>query len=238
MSHCEPTRSAVRRTRSTTLAAVVVVSTTLVSVVGCQPADQSLAPSHSWTAAPPTTTSLGDHHGPPDERERDPHPRLQTSTPTTSWPAARGEADGALPDGATVFDGEYPGIANVDPDLLQALREAATAAAADGVEFIVNSGWRSPEYQAQLLREAISDHGSEDGAAQWVATPDTSFHVTGDAVDLGSPARAWLSEHGAQYGLCQIYENEPWHYELRPDAMDHGCPAMYADPTHDPRMRR
>jgi hypothetical protein len=22
----------------------------------------------------------------------------------------------------------------------------------------------------------------------------------------------------------------------RADAVDHGCPAMYADPTHDPRM--
>jgi hypothetical protein len=38
--------------------------------------------------------------------------------------------------------------------------------------------------------------------------------------------------------LCQIYRNEPWHYELRPVAIEHGCPAMYADPTHDPRMQR
>ena len=72
-----------------------------------------------------------------------------------------------------------------------------------------------------------------------MATPDTSAHVSGDAVDIGpSDAAAWLSEHGAGYGLCQIYDNEPWHYELRPDAIDHGCPPMYADPTHDPRMQR
>jgi CubicO group peptidase (beta-lactamase class C family) len=63
--------------------------------------------------------------------------------------------------------------------------------------------------------------------------------VSGDAVDIGpSDARAWLSEHGAEYGLCQIYRNEPWHYELRPEAIDDGCPPMYADPTHDPRMRQ
>jgi hypothetical protein len=72
-----------------------------------------------------------------------------------------------------------------------------------------------------------------------VATPKTSAHVSGDAVDVGpSRAAAWLSEHGAAYGLCQIYANEPWHYELRTEAFDHGCPAMYADPTHDPRMQR
>jgi D-alanyl-D-alanine carboxypeptidase len=72
-----------------------------------------------------------------------------------------------------------------------------------------------------------------------VATPDTSAHVSGDAVDIGpSAAAAWLSEHGAEYGLCRIYGNEPWHYELRPEARDHGCPGMYADPTHDPRMQQ
>ena len=72
-----------------------------------------------------------------------------------------------------------------------------------------------------------------------VATPKTSAHVSGDAVDIGhSDATAWLSEHGAVYGLCQIYGNEPWHYELRLEAVDRGCPPMYADPTHDPRMQQ
>ena len=149
-----------------------------------------------------------------------------------------GEADGAVPDGTTVFDDEVPGVANLDPALLGALRRAAADAAADGVEFVVNSGWRSPAYQEQLLREAIAKYGSEAEAARWVATADTSAHVSGDAVDIGpAGATAWLSEHGAAYGLCQIYGNEPWHYELRPEAVDHGCPPMYADPTHDPRMQ-
>ena len=66
--------------------------------------------------------------------------------------------------------------------------------------------------------EAVSKYGSEAEAARWVATPNTSAHVSGDAVDIGpSGAAAWLSEHGAAYGLCQIYGNEPWHYELRPE---------------------
>jgi zinc D-Ala-D-Ala carboxypeptidase len=71
-----------------------------------------------------------------------------------------------------------------------------------------------------------------------VATPETSAHVSGDAVDVGPSGAAWLSWHGAEYGLCQIYGNEPWHYELRPEAGGHGCPPVYADPTHDPRMQR
>ena len=150
-----------------------------------------------------------------------------------------GEADGVVPDGTTVFDDEIPGVANLDPALIGALRQAAADATHDGVEFFVNSGWRSPEYQKQLLRAAVSKYGSEKKAARWVGTPTTSAHVSGEAVDIGPfDATAWLSEHGAKYGLCQIYRNEPWHYELRPEAIDRGCPRMFADPTHDPRMQR
>jgi zinc D-Ala-D-Ala carboxypeptidase len=152
---------------------------------------------------------------------------------------ALGEADGAVPEGATVFDDATPGVANLDRDLLGALREAVIHAANDGVELVVDSGWRSEEYQAHLRREAVRKYGSEQEAARWVATPDTSAHVSGDAVDIGpSDAAAWLSERGAEYGLCQIYGNEPWHYERRPEAIDHGCPPTYADPTHDPRMQQ
>jgi zinc D-Ala-D-Ala carboxypeptidase len=171
-----------------------------------------------------------------------------SSSPTaTSRPAvlrsehrgAPGKADGAVPNGTTIFDDEIPGVANVDPGLLSALRQGATDAADNGVEFLVESGWRSPGYQEQLLREAISKYGSEAEAARWVATPNTSAHVKGDAVDIGpSDAAEWLSEHGAAYGLCQIYANEPWHFELRPEATDRGCPPVYADPTHDPRMQQ
>jgi zinc D-Ala-D-Ala carboxypeptidase len=165
-----------------------------------------------------------------------------SSSATSAIAAERGafgEADGVVPGGVTVFDDEFPAVAKLDPDLLRALRRAATNAARNGIEFYVNSGWRSRKYQEQLLREAISKYGSKEGAARWVATPNTSAHVSGDAVDIGpSVATAWLSEHGARYGLCQIYSDEPWHYELRPKAVDHGCPPMYADPTHDPRMQQ
>jgi LAS superfamily LD-carboxypeptidase LdcB len=134
-------------------------------------------------------------------------------------------------------DGPRPAIANLDPALVGALRQAEMGAAADGVDFRVNSGWRSPGRQERLLQEAIVKYGSEAEAARWVATPETSPHVSGDAVDVGpADAVAWLSAHGGAYGLCQIYSNEPWHYELRPEAIEQGCPTSYPDPTYDPRM--
>ena len=220
MSYSKPARTAARRTRSTILAALVVVSAALIGVLGYQ----SLAVSPSSVTSPIVA----------EPRPHRPHDRLHGDRH-----GALGEADGVVPDGVTVFDDEFPAVANLDPALLGALRQAATDAAGDGVEFFIDSGWRSPEYQGQLLREAVSKYGSKKAAARWVATPNTSAHVSGDAVDIGpSDAAAWLSEHGAAYGLCQIYGNEPWHYELRPEAIDHGCPPMYADPPHDPRMQQ
>ncbi len=189
--------------------------------------DQVLATSPSTAPAPVRVPGPG--HRPPPSEHRD-LPRERSS--------ALGEADGALPDGTTVLDDGVAGVAKLDPALLGALRRAAQDAAAEGVTLLVDSGWRSPAYQQQLLEEAIARHGSEEEAARWVAPPDRSPHVSGDAVDIGpSAAAAWLSERGAEYGLCQIYGNEPWHYELRPRAGVHGCPSMYADPTHDPRLR-
>ena len=208
-----PRRIRIRRNR---VAALLVVIAAIAAALGYR-----LPASSSSTAAAPIDVLRGEPRGLPSEHR-----------------GPLGEADGAVPDGATVFADGIPGIANLDPDLLGALRRAATDAPADGVEFIVDSGWRSPEYQKELLRQAVSEYGSEEEAARWVAAPETSAHVSGEAVDIGpSAATAWLSEQGAGYGLCQIYGNEPWHYELRLEAVDHGCPPVYADPTHDPRMR-
>jgi hypothetical protein len=187
----------------------------------------------------PLLASSSPHSASPSgARRADPDQRPPQQRSTRHRGALR-EADGAIPIGTTVFDDEVPGVGNLDPALLRALRQAAMEAADDGVEFFVDSGWRSPEYQSQLLRDAVSKYGSEQEAARWVATPNTSAHVSGDAVDIGPlAATAWLSRHGAKFGLCQIYRNEPWHYELRPKAINDGCPPMYADPTHDPRTQQ
>jgi len=148
-------------------------------------------------------------------------------------------ADGRVPDGEGVspFDESVPTIARLDPDLLAAVQEAATAMEADGRPLHITSGWRSTEYQAWLREDALRTLGSAEEADRLVATPEDSSHVTGEAVDIGPYATAeLLSRRGAQYGLCQVYANEIWHFELRPDAPAQGCPEMYDDPSHDPRV--
>ncbi|MFE0206295.1 D-alanyl-D-alanine carboxypeptidase family protein [Streptomyces sp. NPDC058985] len=155
-------------------------------------------------------------------------------------PGGIDEEDGVVPDGTTVLDTDVPAVTRLEPALLAALRRAAADAEDDGVQaFRVNSGWRAADYQTQLLDEAVNEYGSQEEAAKWVATAETSAHVSGDAVDIGGPdATAWLSRNGSAYGLCQTYANEPWHYELRPEAAAHGCPAMYDNPAQDPRTQR
>jgi len=163
--------------------------------------------------------------------------QAQASAPSLATLTA---ADGMIreEDRVSVFD-DTPAVTNLDADLLAAVRAAATAADADGVRIHVNSGWRSPAYQEALRADAVRTYGSAEEAARWVATPENSEHVSGDAVDLGSlDAQEWLSRRGVEFGLCQIYENEPWHFELRPAAIANGCPMMYADPTADPRTQR
>lgn len=147
-------------------------------------------------------------------------------------------ADGVVPTGTTAFDEHLPGVMRLGQDLLAALREATMGAAEEGILLYINSGWRSPKHQDRLLCDAIETYGSGAEAARWVATAQTSLHVSGDAVDVGpSHAAAWLSEHGATYRLCRVYRNEPWHFELFPEAASDGCPHMYPDPTSDPRLR-
>jgi zinc D-Ala-D-Ala carboxypeptidase len=218
VTYSQPARTTRRRIRIRRIlaAGLLVVIAAIAADLGYQ-----VLASSSSTAASPIDVPRSEHRGLRSEHR-----------------GAPGEPDAAVSGGTTVLDEEDPGVANLDPALLGALRQAATDAADDGVELFVDSGWRSPEYQQQLLDEAVSKYGSVEEAARWVATPDTSAHVSGDAVDIGpSAATAWLSEHGAEYGLCQIYGNEPWHYELRTEAIDRGCPPMYADPTQDPRMQ-
>jgi hypothetical protein len=214
MADHEPARPVSRRIPWVLVACLLLVGAVITAAVG----DELLASSPPMAGLPtsaPATASL-------------------VRLPRSEHAGALGMADGAVPDGTTVFDDNVPGVANLDSELLGALRQAATDA---GIDFIVDSGWRSPRYQEKLLRDAVSKYGSETKAARWVGTPETSAHVSGHAVDVGpSDATVWLAEHGATYGLCQIYRNEPWHYELRREATAHGCPPMYADPAHDPRM--
>ena len=136
---------------------------------------------------------------------------------------------GFIATGQTVelSDDSLPAIANLDPSLLDAARDAADAAEREqGIHLVVTSGWRSSAYQGWLLSQAVARYGSAEEAAKWVSKPEDSRHVTGDAIDIGPfDGTLWMQSNASRFGLCQIYSNELWHYEL---ASGHGgsCPEL------------
>jgi hypothetical protein len=114
-------------------------------------------------------------------------------------------------------------LANLDPEF----RARLTAAYKDMPEdvkksFLINEGWRSPEYQEHLF-ETRSGRGL-------VGAPGHSRHEIGQAADLDAgPARDWLREHGGQYGIEGIRGDEP-HFQLSRSYRGH--------PFYDPRAER
>ncbi|CAN5570939.1 M15 family metallopeptidase [soil metagenome] len=147
---------------------------------------------------------------------------------TLIGPAATDTFGGYLPDSGilTAFDVDNPVIALLDPALLAAVQQATNAAAAEGITMQINSGWRSRGFQQRLFDDGVVQYGSVEAARQFVASPETSMHVQGRAVDVGPPAAAaWMSRNGTRFGLCQVFANELWHYELTADAAG-VCPPM------------
>ena len=105
-----------------------------------------------------------------------------------------------------------------------AMEQMFAAAEADNVNgFIITSGYRDYQRQAEVFAE------SEPGKAQ---TPGASEHQTGLAFDVtaensgdgfeSTPQYAWLRQHAHEYGFIQRYpankadetgiSYEPWHY--------------------------
>src|SRR5258707_301396 len=104
--------------------------------------------------------------------QRGPPVTLAAHTIALDRPADPG--DGSLPagDALTPFDVQDPAVGRLDPALLSAVQNAATAAAAQGITMTITSGWRSPEFQQQLLDNAVQTYGSLAAARQYVQTPE------------------------------------------------------------------
>ncbi|MCE7005875.1 M15 family metallopeptidase [Kibdelosporangium philippinense] len=155
---------------------------------------------------------------------------LSACTTLVTPKLASSQDDAALADSSvSPFDNDHPAISRLDPKLRDAMQQAARDAEAKGIKVVVTSGWRSRDYQQQLLDEATSKYGSLADARKHVNTPDKFTHVTGKAVDIGyTDAADWFSRKGSKYGLCQTYSNEMWHYELATEPGGE-CPPQLAN---------
>lgn len=146
--------------------------------------------------------------------------------------------------GRVPFVPEASDLASVGPDHL--LREAfltpaaaaawvamRDAAAADGVQLILVSAFRSVLRQAEILTGKLAKGMSLESALEYSAYPGFSEHHSGNAIDIGTDgcphleeefeatmAFKWLCRNAPAFGFSMTYPRdnphgiayEPWHW--------------------------
>ena len=106
--------------------------------------------------------------------------------------------------------------------------ELKAAAAADGIDIFILSGYRSYDLQTSLYNRYVADDGQAE-ADTYSARPGHSEHQSGLAIDVNSlsysfadtPEGQWLAAHAHEYGFIIRYAKnkqgvtgyayEPWH---------------------------
>lgn len=135
-------------------------------------------------------------------------------------------------------------LVDVEPNIIGRMQQltAATAADwcamkqaahADGVQLLLVSGYRSIDYQAELLRRKLAQGMAIDAALTASAAPGFSQHHSGQTVDVATPgarpltesfestpAFHWLCANAARFRFRMPYGRanrfgfpyEPWHW--------------------------
>ena len=125
---------------------------------------------------------------------------------------------------------------SLEPQTAERWAAMVRAAANDGVQLLIVSGYRSIDYQARLLRKKINAGQELSDILTVSAAPGYSEHHTGRAVDIATPgsrplteefeatdAFRWLESRAIEFGFSMTYprENpwgimyEPWHWSLK-----------------------
>lgn len=121
------------------------------------------------------------------------------------------------------------------PDAAAAWQRMVEMAGQDGVRLLIVSGFRSYEYQAQLIRNKLAAGQTIDEILTVNAAPGFSQHHTGGAVDIATPgsrplteafedsdAFTWLTANAGGFGFSLSYPRgnaegfvyEPWHWAV------------------------
>ena len=123
----------------------------------------------------------------------------------------------------------------VREEVLFAFKELQKSAKEDGLEIIIDSGYRSYDYQQVIWDKNVEEKGLEH-AKKYVSIPGTSEHQTGLAIDIAVYRNGvyddnvdetykeyeWMINNAHKYGFILRYPKgkeditginfEPWHY--------------------------
>lgn len=121
------------------------------------------------------------------------------------------------------------------PEAAGRWQQMVSAAANDGIRLLIVSGFRSFDYQAQLIQKKLAAGQTIGEILRVNAAPGFSQHHTGSAVDVASPgsrpltedfensdAFRWLVDNAGRFGFSMTYPRhnrwgfiyEPWHWSL------------------------
>ena len=122
---------------------------------------------------------------------------------------------------------------SLSADTATAWTQMVNAAADDGVQLLIVSGFRSIADQARLIIRKLNDGQQIENILRVNVAPGYSQHHSGRAIDIASPgvrpltttfaespAFDWLTVHAEEYGFSMPYdigniyelEFEPWHW--------------------------
>jgi D-alanyl-D-alanine carboxypeptidase len=126
-------------------------------------------------------------------------------------------------------------VQRLTPATARAWADMTTAAAADSIELLIVSGFRSIDDQARLIWNKLCAGQAIDAILKVNTAPGFSQHHTGQAIDIAtpsvrplteafneSPAFQWLDTHAESFGFRMPYgynnewdlTYEPWHWFL------------------------
>ena len=150
-------------------------------------------------------------------------------------------ANGQLP-----FYAETENLVDVGPNLVGRMQrlqpmaaakweEMVAAAARERIQLLIVSGFRSFEYQAQLIQKKLDAGQRIEEILKVNAAPGFSQHHTGCAIDIATPgsrplteefesseAFGWLTAEAGAFGFSMTYPRdnpygfiyEPWHWAM------------------------
>ncbi len=155
-----------------------------------------------------------------------------TTTVTTSAVPVKNDSGVTYIQGILIANKTYglpedynPGL---DSEAESAFNTLSEAAANQGLDIYLSSGFRSYETQARIYGSYVDSYGKES-ADTFSARPGYSEHQTGLVIDVntiddsfaGTPEAEWLAKHAHEYGFIirypkgkesiTGYKYEPWH---------------------------
>ena len=157
---------------------------------------------------------------------------VTTTITTTAVPVKNNSSEPTYIQGILIANKSYGLPADYNPGLdsetESAFNTLSEAAANQGLDIYLSSGFRSYDTQARIYESYVDSYG-QASADTFSARPGYSEHQTGLAIDVNSiddsfadtPEAEWLASHAHEYGFIirypkgkesiTGYKYEPWH---------------------------